>query len=212
MDQRTIMEELKVRISGADAVLVGLGLEWNGKDHREAVREAYEKLACLLEGKDYFVLTVCTDGEIFSSSLDSEKITAPCGNQHWYQCPDACTKDIWEEGEAPGGVCPHCGKVLIPNTVEAEHYIEEGYLPSWGRYTTWLSRTLNRNLEVLELGAGFHGLELKLVRWPLEKTVFFNKKAHMYRINGAFSQISAELEGKVEPVAQNSVEFVRKLC
>lgn len=212
MDQRTIMEELKVRISGADAVLVGLGLEWNGEDHREAVREAYEKLAGLLEGKDYFVLTVCTDGEIFSSSLDSEKITAPCGNQHWYQCPDACTKDIWEEGEASGGVCPHCGRVLIPNTVEAEHYIEEGYLPSWGRYTTWLSRTLNRNLEVLELGAGFHGLELKLVRWPLEKTVFFNKKAHMYRINGAFSQISAELEGKAEPVAQNSVEFVRKLC
>ena len=212
MDENKIIEELKNRVSEADAVLVGLGLEWSGEGSREGRQKAYDKLAALLEGKDYFILTVCTDGEIWESSLKGENITAPCGNIHWYQCPEACTKDIWEEGEAPDGLCPHCKRKLVPNTVEAEHYIEEGYLPGWRAYTAWLSRTLNRKLEVLELGAGFHGLELKLLRWPLEKTVFFNKKAHMYRINGAFSQISAELEGKAEPVAQNSVEFVGKLC
>ena len=152
------------------------------------------------------------DGEIFHSSLDGERITAPCGNLHWFQCQAACTADIWEEGEVPEGVCPHCGAPLIPNTVEAEHYIEEGYLISWRKYTAWLAQTLNRKLEVLELGAGMHMRELQVIRWPLEKTVFFNKKAHMYRINREFPQISDEIGEKAEAVRENSVEFVKNLC
>ena len=99
----------------------------------------------------------------------------------------------------------------VPNTVEAEHYIEEGYLISWREYTQWLGRTLNRRLEVLELGAGMEMRELQVIRWPLEKTVFFNNKAHMYRINETFPQISDEIQTKAEAVKENSVEFVEKL-
>ena len=46
---------------------------------------------------------------IFESSLDEAKITAPCGNVNWLQCSKGCTKDIWERGEVPDGICPHCG-------------------------------------------------------------------------------------------------------
>lgn len=66
--------------------------------------------------------------------------------------------------------------------------------------------------EVLELGAGMHMRELQVIRWPLEKTVFFNKKAHMYRINREFPQISDEIGEKAEAVRENSVEFVKNLC
>lgn len=208
---QTTGEELLSRVGEAQKVLVGLGAEWNGQAG-EDLKPAYEALAKLLAGKDYFIVTVNVDGEIFHSSLDGERITAPCGNLHWFQCQAACTSDIWEEGEVPEGVCPHCGAPLIPNTVEAEHYIEEGYLISWRKYTAWLAQTLNRKLEVLELGAGMHMRELQVIRWPLEKTVFFNKKAHMYRINREFPQISDEIGEKAEAMRENSVEFVKNLC
>ena len=84
-----------------------------------------------------------------------QRIVAPCGNETWRQCSAACTKDIWEPGEVPNDICPHCGAPLTGNTVEANPYIEEGYLPQWNRYTQWLTRTLNRETLILELGAGF---------------------------------------------------------
>ena len=129
-----IGEELRSCVKNAEKVLVGLGAEWN-KDAGDGVGEAYEALARLLEGKDYFIVTVNVDGEIFRSSLDGKRITAPCGNIHWLQCRAACTTDIWEEGEVPDGICPHCGEPLIPNTVLADHYIEVGYLISLRDYT-----------------------------------------------------------------------------
>ena len=64
---------------------------------------------------------------------------------------------------------------------------------------------------MLELGAGVRMRELQVLRWPLEKTVFFNNKAHMYRINETFPQISDEIQTKAEAVKENSVEFVEKL-
>ena len=210
MDTNHITADLPARIRDAERVLVGLGAEWGAGSGRD-LKPAYEALAKLLEGKDYFIVTVNVDGQIYDSPLDGKRITAPCGNLHWYQCQVACTTDIWEEGEVADGKCPHCGAPLIPNTIEAEHYIEEGYLISWREYTAWLSRTLNRRLEVLELGAGVRMRELQVLRWPLEKTVFFNNKAHMYRINETFPQISDEIQTKAEAVKENSVEFVEKL-
>lgn len=186
-------------------VLVGLGEEWDGKK-REDVKEGYEALARLLEGKDYFIVTLNTDGKIFESSLDEKRITAPCGNVHWFQCDKGCTKDIWEEGEAVSGICPHCGGPLVPNTVHAQKYIEEGYLPQWNVYRQWLSGTLNRKLTVLELGVGFE--YPGIIRWPFEKTVYYNNKAKMYRVHKKFFQVSEELKEKAEGIQRDSVEFV----
>ena len=87
-------------------------------------------------------------------------------------------------------------------------YIEEGYLPQWKAYQEWLGRTLNRNLLALELGEGFR--MPKLIRWPFEKTVFFNKKAHMYRVNQTFAQISGDIGERAVSVRENSVDFIMK--
>lgn len=140
----------------------------------------------------------------------AQRIVAPCGNETWRQCSRGCTKDIWEPGEIPDDICPHCGAPLTGNTVEAQPYIEEGYLPQWNRYMKWLSGTLNKKLLILELGVGFKNPGV--VRFAFEKTVFFNQKAKMYRVNQTFAQISEELQGKAVPVAGNSVEWVRALC
>ncbi|MEY8339236.1 hypothetical protein AALB16_14655 [Lachnospiraceae bacterium 62-35] len=201
-------EELlaKIQVKWIPKVLVGLGEEWDG-EKRPDMGKAYEALADLLEGKDYFIITTNMDGIIFQSRLKADRITAPCGNIHWFQCKRSCTKDIWEEGEIPEGICPHCGAPLIPNTVKAEKYIEEGYLPQWLAYRKWLAGTLNRDVTVLELGVGFSFPGL--IRWPFEKLVFCNEKARMCRVHESFYQLSKEIKEKGRGIPGNSVEYIK---
>ena len=195
-------------LTGARKVLVGIGGEWKA-DRTPDIRRAYEALSCLLEGKDYFIVTTNTDAAVYDSSLDGERIVAPCGNETWRQCSRACTKDVWEPGEIPEDVCPHCGAPLTGNTREAETYIEEGYLPQWQRYTRWLAMTINRELLVLELGEGFE--TPTVIRWPFEKTVYFNRKARMYRVHESLSQVTQEIGSRAVAVAENSLVFISRL-
>lgn len=189
-------------------LLIGLGEEWARLEETN-IPAAYESLYRIAQGKDYFVVTTVTDGRIFESPLDGTHITAPCGNRNWLQCSCSCTKDIWERGELPDGICPHCKAPLTENTIAAQAYIEEGYLPQWNAYKAWLAGTLNRRLLILELGVGF--VTPTVIRWPFEKTVFFNQKAHMYRVNQTFYQISEQIRGRAEAVEANSVEFCREM-
>lgn len=195
-------------LASAQKVLVGIGGEWK-KGKRPDIYRAYDILGRLLKEKDYFIVATNTDAAIYDSSLDGERIVAPCGNETWRQCSKACTKDIWEPGEIPDDICPHCKAPLTGNTREAETYIEEGYLPQWQKYTRWLTMTINRELLVLELGEGFQ--TPTVIRWPFEKTVYFNRKAHMYRVHESLSQVTQEIGERAWAVAENSVEWVGKL-
>lgn len=135
-----------------------------------------------------------------------ERIAAPCGNETWRQCSRSCTKDIWEPGEIPDDICPHCGAPLTGNTIEAEKYIEEGYLPQWNKYTQWLSRSLNRDLLILELGVGF--ANPGVLRFPFEKTVIFNRKSSLCRVNEKFPQITEGLADRAVGIGHNSPDWI----
>ena len=106
-------------------------------------------------------------------------------------------------------VCPCCGQPLVFNNVLAENYQENGYLPQWNQYTKWLQGTLNRKLTVFELGVGMK--YPTVIRWPFEKTVFFNKKAVMYRVHDRLYQITEELKDKAYCICQNPLDFVKEL-
>ena len=203
------IRQFREAVSNASCLLIGVGGEWEAgvKYTAQELKEAYQALCSLTEGKDYFIITTVTDGLIRENAPDQSRITAPCGNEQWKQCSKACTKDIWEPGEILDGICPHCGAPLTGNTIFADTYIEEGYLPQWKAYQEWLGRTLNRELLAVELGEDFQ--LPKLIRWPFEKTVFFNKKAHMYRVNETFAQISEDIGDRAVSVKMNSVDFIR---
>lgn len=135
-----------------------------------------------------------------------QRIVAPCGNETWKQCSAGCTKDIWEPDEIPSGICPHCGAPLTGNTIEAHPYIEEGYLPQWSRYTKWLTGTFHHDLVLLELGVGF--ANPGVIRFPFEKTAFFNQGSFFLRVNQTFPQITQELKDRAEGICQNSVDWI----
>lgn len=184
------------KVSNADMVLVGIGKELEldsaNAEQCETVRKTYERLADLIKGKNYFVVTTNTDDSIYDSSITSDRIVAPCGSIHRFQCSKGCTTELFDTKEA--GACPVCGAVLCENTVKAEKYVEEGYLPQWNRYMKWLPGTLNKQLCVLELGVLMDFPTV--IRWPFEKTVFINEKAFFIRINERLPQLSAELKGR----------------
>lgn len=207
MEMNVMTNEIKKQIAECEKLLIGIGAEWKMEKRPEA-KQAYESLYQLIQDKDYFIVTTNTDGAIYDFGFNKHRIVAPCGNENWRQCSKACTKDIWEAGELPEDICPHCGAPLTGNTIEAETYIEEGYLPQWQLYTSWLTTTLNRKLLVLELGEGFR--VPTVIRWPFEKTVFFNQKSHFIRVHETLSQISEEIKDRAKGISEHSITWVIK--
>lgn len=211
--------EVREKIKEAQKVLIGIGKEWALRDDEKDIRfrhlsdpsqsdlkAAYEELYQLIQDKDYYIVTTLTDGAIYEMPFDKNRIVAPCGNIHWRQCSKACTKDIWEEGEVPDDICPHCKAPLTGNTLKAETYIEEGYLPRWKDYMKWQTGTINRSLVILELGEGFS--TPTVMRWPFEKIIYFNQKSKLYRINENFYQLPKEAEERGVSVHENSVRWM----
>ncbi|UYJ45186.1 MAG: hypothetical protein OGM16_10100 [Lachnospiraceae bacterium] len=214
-----VKTEVMEKIKEAQKVLIGIGKEWALRDDEKDIRfchltdpsqadleAAYEALYDLIKEKDYYIVTTLTDGAVYEMPFDKNRIVAPCGNIHWRQCSKACTKDIWEESEVPDDVCPHCKAPLTGNTIKAETYIEEGYLPRWKDYMKWQTGTINRSLVILELGEGF--ATPTVMRWPFEKIIYFNRKSRLYRINESFYQLPKEAEERGVSVHENSVRWM----
>ena len=216
-----VKTEVMEKIKEAQKVLIGIGKEWALRDDEKDIRfchltdpsqadlkAAYEALYDLIKEKDYYIVTTLTDGAVYEMPFDKNRIVAPCGNIHWRQCSKACTKDIWEESEVPDDVCPHCKAPLTGNTIKAETYIEEGYLPRWKDYMKWQTGTINRSLVILELGVGFE--YPSVLRFPDEKMAFFNQKSTLVRIHSEFPQIPKEIRERSLSVTADPVDFWSK--
>ncbi|MCR5332231.1 MAG: hypothetical protein K6E62_13765 [Lachnospiraceae bacterium] len=83
---------------------------------------------------------------------------------------------------------------------------EEAGKEKWDKYLRWLSLTLNRKLFVLELGVGLSVPEV--IRWPFEKTVMYNNKATMLRVNGSLPNIPVEISDRATGFSHDSVSFL----
>lgn len=193
----------------------------------ERIMKAYASLAALLEGKNYFIVSLCTDDLIYGSKLDKERIVTPCGGFRAMQCGAECVTDqeplmtdenvmnallesidhcCGDINEIDFPVCAECTQPLWFNQISSPDYKEEGYLPQWQIYTKWLQGTLNRKLCILELGVGMQFPQI--IRFPFEKIGFFNQKAQFFRVHSRLYQLTEELKDKGISVAQNPVDFL----
>lgn len=218
-------KNIRELIDDADLVLIGIGKEF--EKNRFVAEEdalcALNQLANVLEKKNYFVLSICTNDIAKKSNLQKDRVVQPCGTVAQKQCECRCEEGLQElsieecetlnalisREELPEinlGICPKCGSQLVLNTVYTENYDENGYLKDWNRYTKWLQGTLNRKLCILELGVDL--TYPSIIRWPFEKVAFYNNKAHFVRVNERLYHMSEEIKDKGISIPQNAVKWL----
>ena len=196
-----------------------------GRDERWA--KADQTLREMLFGKNYFIVSLCLDDYLYGAGFDESKIVSPCGGFRMMQCNKNCAgklSDMPEKDyeavlryyrgeealvslEEP--ICELCGEKLRFNQLGVERYAQEGYLEQWNRYTKWLQGTVNKELCILELGAGmaYPGI----VRFPFEKVAYYNQKAFMYRVHPHLFQLGEEIADRGQAVADDPIDFLLKL-
>lgn len=76
----------------------------------------------------------------------------------------------------------------------------------WDTYLKWLSQTLNHELFILELGAGFQYPQI--IRFPFEKTAYFNQKSHFIRVHTKLYQVPGESAARSETIQADPGEWV----
>lgn len=70
-------KDLMDKLETAEMVLAGIGEEFEAESSQEILPKAYEKLAQLLAGKNYFVITTGKDDLIMQSGLKVDRIVQP---------------------------------------------------------------------------------------------------------------------------------------
>lgn len=191
-----------------------------------------QKLADILEDKNYFVIATATDSRIAAAPWKKGRLVMPCGTTARKQCVKGCghmienvteaereqLKTAFEElyaGRFPAdGIaeltkCGRCGAAMVLNNIFAEKYNEQGYSEQWQIYTKWLQGTLNRRLVVLELGVSMRFPSV--IRWPFEKVVYLNNKAVLIRVNERLYQMTEELSGKGRGIPKNAIAWLEGL-
>lgn len=206
----------------------------------EKYRKAYKNLFDLLEGKNYFIVSLTIDSYLKRFGFKSDRCVNPCGTYDLLQCKCGCYEQLvdsehlldeikklfaeveaWQNDlisqEAIKEVldkitdiisqyqCENCGQSLTFNTLDSEKYREEGYLKNWQIYMKWLQGTMNRKLCLVEAGVG---MKLpSVIRWPFEKTVFYNQKATMFRIHEKYYQVNEEVAERAFGCKCNAVKL-----
>ncbi len=188
----------------------------------EKLDKAYDNLRELLENKNYFIVSLTVDSYLKNKGFKEGRYVNPCGSYEKLQCEVGCSDYLETSNELLGRInsiveegtmncdsqtieqkivqccellentrCNACNSIMNFNLLDTVKYREEGYLEQWQMYMKWLQGTLNKNLCVIEAGVG---MKLpSVIRWPFEKTVFYNQKANMIRIHRKFYQVNEEV-------------------
>lgn len=237
-------EKIKANIEKSEKVLIGIGeafqeqfcqlhtdsmankkseitlesgyqrIDYLKKHKDEKIILAYRNLKKLIDGKDYYLISTCTDDRVYQFGFDSNRIVTPCGGFRYLQCSDNCKNELLpvtdEMIQQHRKIkCPYCGKEACFNQLPIEKYNENGYLSEWNCYNKWLQNTLNKEICILELGVGMK--YPTVIRWPFEKIAFINKKASFYRIHETLYQSTNELKQRCISVPNDPVLLLGEL-
>jgi len=201
---------------------------WMQQTDNEGLVQAYRNLSKLLDKKNYYVISLCYDDQIYDSGLQEEFIVTPCGgyrriqmfrdNQQVILSPEE-TKNIEDEIyqafekkdfqmlKSIDSKYHECKPAY--NLILCEDYNEKGYLDQWNRYLMWIQGTVNKRLCVLEFGVDLQFPSV--IRWPFERVVQYNQKADFYRVHEHLYQLPIELGDRGIAIKENSVAFLGKL-
>ena len=200
----------------------------------ERIDRAYSALRGLIGDKKYFLIADIFLQDALLNGFDRGCCVYPCGNYMYLQTENgdgplinASKSDEFQvlvnnihdivtkmDGSIDVGYKffkpVSDGKELYLNQKRHEYsnikYNESAYLENWNKYMKYLSGTVGAKLLILELGVS---LDYPMViRWPFEKMVFVNKKAHLIRVHHKLYQHTPEIGDRTDSVQMNSVDFV----
>lgn len=186
--------------------------------------KAYKVLQKILEGRNYFIISLAMDDYIYQYDFSDDRIVTPCGGFRKMQCDNNCCGKLYDVNDKiysevkayfdkeldlrklRGPMCENCGERMCYNQFGAKKYAQEGYLPQWEKYTKWLQGTLNKKLCVIELGVG---VQLPtLIRWPFEKIIYYNRKSFLYRVHSSLYQLDEKIGDRGVGIKENSINFL----
>lgn len=184
----------------------------------DKLQQAYKNLFDLLKDKNYFVVATTTNRS-FVPFVRDERFVMPCGTEE-YMCKEGLFRSMeytgfldsleaYIKGEISFDgiqfVKNEAGEVVPFNNIFAPGYKEEGYLPQWSKYMSWLQGTMNRKVCLLELGAGLQFPSV--IRFPFEKMAYFNQKATCFRVHRTLYQLTEEMAERSVSVPMHAVEL-----
>ena len=223
----------KLLMEGGCGWLVPAWSEYCSGKLEDVITPALEKLMELLDGKEYFLVSVSTNSTVERVSGGGERSVMPCGGILQKQCTCGCREELLPlteadkanigaafeklyDGESLQGAipklgrCSQCGSPMVLNNILAENYNESGYLGMWQLYTKWLQGTLNHKLFLLELGVGLQFPTV--VRWPFEKITAYNEKAFLCRVHERLYQLPEKIVMNGCGISQNAIDWLGQLC
>lgn len=71
------LEQIEEKIEAAELVLMGIGESFFAEKDTEKLRKAYAACAALLKGKNYFIISVCTDNLLQQADLKEDRMVFP---------------------------------------------------------------------------------------------------------------------------------------
>lgn len=194
------------------------------------VIQSLNKFAKMLEGKNYFVVSTCTNSVLKYSDLREDRLVLPCGDITKLECSGGCNDNILDASEQYEKIykklkncfennefdktyilsfipyCDKCDAILEANTFTGLSYQESGYLDRWELYQKWLTGTMNKKLLVMEISVGFE--TPTVIRWPFEKIVMINNKSNMIRINEKFAMVTPEIADKTYTFSMSGKDYI----
>ena len=204
------------------------------KNHDDSRQKTIEKLAKILEDKDYFVISLAYDVDLTKCGLDNNRIVSPCGNQIYLQEKHNSSGMLLDVKESLSfnnlmkdidnlinknikmseiSNITANGDELVFNIKRARDfdmkYNEAAYLPMWQKYQEWLSKTISKEILLLELGVSLNFPTV--IRFPFEKIAYINNKAYLIRVHEKLYQLTNEIKEKAVSVPSNSLKFIESI-
>lgn len=184
---------------------------------------ALKRLYQTVKDKNYFLISTCQTDILKAAGFPQSRTVMPCGTLSKKQCVCGCEQSLETVSELERtelyraivgrdgsldvlGRCPQCQGEMALNNIYLEKYMESSYLEDWSRYTKWLQGTLNRRVCILELGVNMD--YPTVIRFPFEKTGYYNQKAFFVRVNGRLYHLTKELHERGVSIAKNAIDWL----
>lgn len=172
-----------------------------------APKDTYAKLAQLLAGKDFFVLTTNVDHQFQLAGFPKDRLFYTQGDYGLWQCSQPCHENTYDNYETVKLMvetqrdmrvsselvphCPRCGEPMSMN-LRADHtFVEDaGWHQAARRYQDFMAAHRADKVLYLELGVGAN--TPGIIKYPFWQRTYANPLATYACIN--FGQAQAPIE------------------